>query len=87
MRLRFTIRDLLWLILVAALASGWWQDHVRNLGMILDNAAHESRERMMVQQIGELQNQNNHAVTEMDRRLKEAEDKIELYRQHKMPDS
>ena len=24
MRLRFTIRDLLWLTLVAALATGWW---------------------------------------------------------------
>jgi hypothetical protein len=24
MRLRFTIRDLLWLTIVAALAAGWW---------------------------------------------------------------
>ena len=29
MRLRFSIRDLLWLTLVAALASGWWLDHLR----------------------------------------------------------
>jgi len=27
MRLRFTIRDLLWLTLVVALAVGWWLDH------------------------------------------------------------
>jgi hypothetical protein len=27
MRLRFTIRDLLWLMLVAALAVGWLLDH------------------------------------------------------------
>jgi hypothetical protein len=27
MRLRFTIRDLLWLTLVVALATGWWLDH------------------------------------------------------------
>ncbi len=30
MKLRFTIRDLLWLAVVAALAVGWWIDH-RNL--------------------------------------------------------
>jgi hypothetical protein len=27
MRLRFTIRDLLWLTLVVAMAAGWWADH------------------------------------------------------------
>jgi hypothetical protein len=27
MKLRFTIRDLLWLIVVVALAVGWWLDH------------------------------------------------------------
>jgi len=29
MRLRFTIRDLLWLTLVVAMAVGWWVDHQR----------------------------------------------------------
>lgn len=29
MRLRFTIRDLLWLTLVVALAVGWWVDRSR----------------------------------------------------------
>jgi hypothetical protein len=29
MPLRFTIRDLLWLTLVVALAVGWWLDHKR----------------------------------------------------------
>ena len=27
MRLRFTIRDLLWLLVVAALCAAWWTDH------------------------------------------------------------
>jgi hypothetical protein len=27
MRFRFTIRDLLWLTLVVAMATGWWLDH------------------------------------------------------------
>ncbi len=27
MKLRFTIRDLFWLVLVVALAVGWWLDH------------------------------------------------------------
>ena len=27
MRLRFTIRDLLWLAVVVALVVGWWVDH------------------------------------------------------------
>jgi hypothetical protein len=29
MRLRFTIRDLLWLTLVVAMATAWWLDHAR----------------------------------------------------------
>ena len=29
MRLRFTIRDLLWLTVVVALAVGWWLDHAK----------------------------------------------------------
>ena len=29
MKLRFSIRDLLWLTLVVALAMGWWLDHRR----------------------------------------------------------
>ena len=29
MRIRFTIRDLLWLTAVVALAVGWWMDHRR----------------------------------------------------------
>ena len=30
MRLRFSIRDLLWLTLVVALAVGWWLDHAQS---------------------------------------------------------
>ena len=29
MRLRFTIRDLLWLTVVVALAEGWWLDRAK----------------------------------------------------------
>jgi hypothetical protein len=29
MSLRFTIRDLLWLTVVVALAVGWWLDHLQ----------------------------------------------------------
>ena len=29
MRLRFTIRDLLWLTVVAAVLAAWWLDHQR----------------------------------------------------------
>jgi cell division protein FtsB len=29
MRFRFTIRDLLWLTVVAAIGFGWWVDHGR----------------------------------------------------------
>jgi len=28
---RFTIRDVLWLMVAAALALGWWRDHQDNL--------------------------------------------------------
>ncbi len=37
MKFRFTIRDLLWLTVVAALAVGWWIDH-RRLSEKLDSA-------------------------------------------------
>jgi hypothetical protein len=40
MPLRFTIRDLLWLTLVAAMAVGWWVDH-RNWAAVRDE--NESR--------------------------------------------
>jgi hypothetical protein len=29
MKLRFSVRDLLWLVVVMALAVGWWLDHRR----------------------------------------------------------
>ena len=31
---RFTIRDVLWLTVVVALAVGWWIDHRRQAGII-----------------------------------------------------
>jgi len=30
MRFRFTIRDLLWLTVVVAVATGWWLEHKRS---------------------------------------------------------
>ena len=36
MRFRFTIRDLLWLTVVVALAVGWWLDHSRSKARIFD---------------------------------------------------
>jgi hypothetical protein len=36
MRVRFTIRDLLWLTLVVALATGWWLDRSRLAGLAAD---------------------------------------------------
>jgi hypothetical protein len=30
MKLRFTIRDLLWLTVVVGISMGWWLDHERN---------------------------------------------------------
>ena len=47
MRLRFSIRDLLWLTLVVALATSWWLDHRRRTGpdsiahLRLENAMHQ----------------------------------------------
>jgi hypothetical protein len=35
MRFHFTIRDLLWLTVVVALAVGWWLDHQRLTELIL----------------------------------------------------
>jgi hypothetical protein len=44
MRLRFTIRDLLWLMVVVALAVGWWLDH-RQLSVADERA--QQRERLI----------------------------------------
>jgi len=35
MKLRFTIRDLLWLVVVLPLAFGWWRNNVRLNGEIV----------------------------------------------------
>ena len=46
MHLRFTIRDLLWLAVVVALAVGWWLDRQRSenrLAEITRNAAYLRR--------------------------------------------
>ena len=45
MPLRFTIRDLLWLTLVAALAVGWWIDHRRT-----DSAMREAQTKAAILQ-------------------------------------
>ena len=38
MRLRFTIRDLLWLTVVGAICAAWWIDRVRHEQTQRDNA-------------------------------------------------
>ncbi len=34
MKLQFSLRTMLWLALVAAVAFGWWRDHTRLQGII-----------------------------------------------------
>jgi hypothetical protein len=43
---RFTLRDLFWLVLVCALAVGWWVEHLGKLAVLqrsyrMDDAVHE----------------------------------------------
>jgi hypothetical protein len=48
MRLRFTIRDLLWLAVVVALAVGWWLDTVNlrtNLRFSYSEGVREGKRR------------------------------------------
>jgi hypothetical protein len=40
MRLRFTIRDLLWRTLVAAMGLGWWADHYAYRKWVRDQTEH-----------------------------------------------
>ena len=54
MALRFTIRDLLWLTVVVALAIGWWLDHRHASESYADleksvNAAQVKLEQMRIQ--------------------------------------
>lgn len=48
MRIRFTIRDLFWLTLVVALATGWWLEHmaIRNERALLKQRLAETAEKM-----------------------------------------
>ena len=49
MRLRFTIRDLLWLTVVVALAVGWWVDHGK----------FKTKTETMQMQVGKLEMENH----------------------------
>lgn len=45
--MRFTIRDIIWLTLVVALAMAWWVDHDqqwREILRLIDLAQHETRD-------------------------------------------
>jgi hypothetical protein len=59
---RFTIRDLFWLVLVVALAVGWWVDHYHNpitnhpLFKILPQAA---QQKVLDNLLGELKSSPN----------------------------
>ena len=52
MRLRFTIRDLLWLTALAALAVGWWLDHRRTMSRLEDaNRQLQSQIRLITDKV------------------------------------
>jgi hypothetical protein len=56
MRLRFSIRDLLWLTVVVALAAGWWVDHGAMNNNIVKLQAIEQKAELEVRlQEGQLQ--------------------------------
>ena len=54
MRLRFTIRDLLWLTLVVAMAVGWWLDCKRPRYEVIDFGDEISHEMLWDHQTGQL---------------------------------
>ena len=66
MRLRFTIRDLFWLTLVAASAVGWWLDHYHNpilehpFFKIIPQASHQKVLDNLVAELKSAPNQNQH---------------------------
>ena len=54
-RPQFRVRDYLWVVVVWALAMGWWLDHARTLGMRqsfieVDRKARELEEQLRYQQ-------------------------------------
>lgn len=52
MRLRFTIRDLLWLTAVVALAVAWWLDHHQALSLYEDaNRKLQNQVRVLIDKI------------------------------------
>jgi hypothetical protein len=55
MRLRFTIRDLLWLMVVVALATGWWLDkqlvaHGRHAALMAARARSVAQDEALARQ-------------------------------------
>ncbi len=57
MRLRFSIRDLLWLTVVVALAAGWWVDHGAMNNNIVKLQAVELKAKLQENEIQVLQDE------------------------------
>jgi hypothetical protein len=58
MRLRFTIRDLLWLTVVAALVMGWSIDHIRHEHFARENITHRNNIEMLEKALVEQKKRN-----------------------------
>ena len=75
MRLRFTIRDLLWLTVVVALATGWWLDHRRlavepfkdDLQLVIGGGmvVHEMAADLSADELAKLREQIEHETDEV----------------------
>ena len=74
MRLRFTIRDLLWLTALLALAVGWWLDHARLAALTVFPNELEYRH---IQASMKVQQYERRRLEGENRRLKEQLEQVE----------
>jgi len=65
MRLRFTIRDLLWLTLVVALVLGWSFDMIRHEEMVRENAALHENQTWLLKENDDLRKQSGRLTTRL----------------------
>jgi hypothetical protein len=49
--MRFTIRDLFWLVLAVALIAGWWGDHSTLSGQLTATQGHVDTLKVQVQEL------------------------------------
>ena len=62
MKLRFTIRDLLWLTLVVAIGVGWWIDHKPPRYEVIDIGDEVRYEMLWDHQTGQLRPVGDHVL-------------------------